>query len=99
MVNLFPVNLEYLQFVDLNNSDQQRLVDETINAQLDSLAGITVTDKTNTLILGTIVWEYSAEKNVSRNLQYFQKKCQDIGIQNQFLMSRIEKPINEDTRK
>lgn len=23
----------------------------------------------------------------------------DIGIQNQFLMSRIEKPINEDTRK
>lgn len=96
MVNLFPVNLEYLQFVDLDNPDQQRLVDATINAQLDSLAGITVTDKTNTLILGTIVWEYSIGKNVSRNLQYFQKKCQDIGIQNHFLVGLEKKLILSD---
>ena len=70
MVNVFPVDLEYLQFVDLNEAEQQRLVDATIDAQLAPLIG----NNTNTLILGTVLWEYNIDKNVRQNFQYFQKK-------------------------
>ena len=92
MVNVFPVDLEYLQFVDLNEAEQQRLVDATIDAQLAPLIG----NNTNTLILGTVLWEYNIDKNVRQNFQYFQKKCQDIGVRNHFLVGPEKKSILSD---
>jgi len=91
MVTVFPVDLEYLQFADLNNPEQQRLVDATINAQLEPLKEQILTDRKNTLVLGTIVWEVndSSELPMKQNFQYFEKKCNDLNAK-AHLITRIE---------
>ena len=97
MQNLFPVNLEFLQFVDLNDPEQLRLTDATLVAELRPLSGLTQADKDNTLILGTAIWEYATEeKNLKPNFLYFREKCQSLGIRSHFLLGQEKKSILTD---
>jgi hypothetical protein len=74
MVNVFPVNLEYLQFVDLDDAEQQRLIDATIDAQLEPLKRLTLNEKTTTLILAMILWEANLPKSpIKQNFLHFEK--------------------------
>jgi len=58
MVGIFPVNLEYLQIVDLNDPIQKERVDRTIDQDIGHLIG------SNRLVLGTVLWEYSTKPRV-----------------------------------
>ena len=90
MVNVFPVNLEYLQFVDLDDAEQQRLVDATINAQLEPLKRLTFDEKKTALILAMIFWEVNLPKSpIKQNFLHFEKKCNDLGVK-AHLITRIE---------
>jgi len=90
MVNVFPVNLEYLQFVDLDDAEQQRLIDATIDAQLEPLKRLTLNEKTTTLILAMILWEVNLPKSpIKQNFQYFENKCNDLSV-DVHLITRIE---------
>lgn len=93
MVNAYPVDLEYLQFVDLHNIDQRRLADSTIDAQLLSIGKSIGTNKFDTLVIGTVLWEYNTSDTVIENLRYFQKKCQDIGFRVHFIVGLDKQPI------
>jgi hypothetical protein len=91
MVNVFPIDLEYLQFVNLNNPEQKRLVDATIDAQLEPLKTWSFEDRKNTLVLGTIVWEVNnfPGSPMKQNFQYFENKCRDLGSK-VHLITRID---------
>ena len=93
MVNAYPVDLEYLQFVDLHNIDQRRLVDATIDAQLLSVKKSIHIKKLDILIIGTVLWEQNTSTTVIENFRYFQKKCQDIGIPVHFIVGLDKQSI------
>jgi hypothetical protein len=82
MVSVFPVDLEYLQFADLRDPEQQRLVDATIDAQLEPLKEQNLTDRKNTLVTGTILWEInkSTDSLIKQNFQYFENKCNGLDL-------------------
>jgi hypothetical protein len=87
MVDLFPVNLEYLQFVDLDDPVQRQRVDRTIDLELQHLTG------SHRLVVGTILWEHNTSPKVQTNIEYFDRKCQKLGIPVHFLLGLEKKPI------
>jgi len=91
MVGIFPVNLEYLQIVDLNDPIQKERVDRTIDQDIGHLIG------SNRLVLGTVLWEYSTNPRVQYNLKYFEQKCEKIGIPVHFLLGLEKKSILRNT--
>jgi hypothetical protein len=87
MVGVFPVNLEYLQFVDLNDPVQKQRVDRTIDQELRHLNG------SHRLVVGTVLWEHSTDPRAQTNLEYFERKCQKTGIPVHFLLRLDKKSI------
>ena len=87
MVGVFPANLEYLQFVDLNDPVQKQRVDRTIDQELRHLNG------SHRLVVGTVLWEHSTDPRAQTNLEYFERKCQKIGIPVHFLLGLEKKSI------
>ena len=96
VVNAVPIDLEYLQFVDLDDPESKRLVDATIDADLGQLTKQSLYVRKNTLVLGTILWEHSVDKKIIKNLRYFQDKCQSIDVRNHFLVGLEKKTILAD---
>lgn len=56
MVNVYHVNLEYLQQIDRSQATLA-IVERTIEAQLQKLSFLPLESRNNTLVLGWIVWE------------------------------------------
>ena len=56
MVSVYHLDLEYLQAVD-HSCDTLNLVEKTLEAQLSQLATQSDSQRSDTLVLGSIVWE------------------------------------------
>ena len=90
MVNVFVVDLEYLQFVDLDNPEQKRLVDATIDADLGQLTKQSLYVRKNTLVLGTILWEHSVDKKIIKNAEKY-GSSEDVELMSKFISKKPKK--------
>ena len=90
MVGVFPVNLEYLQWIDFKDPIQRQIVNRTIDQQLRHL------DSSHKLILGTVLWEYNTDPCVRMYLRHFEQQCQKFGTPVHFLLGLEKKSLLSD---
>lgn len=82
MVSLYKLDLEYLQTVN-GSQNALNLVDKTLDAQLCRLQDLSHSDRCNTLVLGSMVWENC---NLSKGpalsiLESVKNKINNLGAQ------------------
>lgn len=82
MVSVYHLDLEYIQEIDsYSESDTNDVVNRTVSAQLERLASFTDEQRRNTLVLGTLFWEFCdlRKTNSVKLLEVIEHKVKTLG--------------------
>lgn len=92
MVNVYPLDLEYLQEIfDPLSDETKHVVEKTIGAQLSRLTLMSEDERRRTLVLGTIFWETIDLKTKAPFLELIERTVNNLGSQFQLITSLFYK--------